>query len=65
MSDEELAEILEKLDSTCIRDFICHVNDDDCETRDCESCKKEFPILKWLQSPVDEASDMENLEARR
>lgn len=66
MSDEELAEMFDRLDRTCIRDFINHINDNECEARECKYCKKEFPVLNWLQSPVDnEVSDLENFEVRR
>lgn len=55
MSDEELAEFIQKIKNTCFVDFIGYANKD-CEQDkiSCKDCQAKAPtILEWLQSEAD------------
>lgn len=55
MSDEELAEFIQKIKTTCFVDFIGYANKD-CEQDkiSCKDCQAKAPtILEWLQSEAD------------
>ena len=55
MSDEELAEFIQKMNKTCIVDFMGYA-DKDCEKHkiSCKDCKAKAPtILNWLQSEAE------------
>lgn len=55
MSDEELAQFIQKINKTCIVDFMGYA-DKDCEKHkiSCKDCKAKAPtILEWLQSEAE------------
>lgn len=55
MSDEELAEFIQKMKSTCLVDFMGYT-DKDCEQDriSCKECEAKAPtILDWLQSEAE------------
>lgn len=55
MSDEELAEFMQKMKNTCLVDFMGYA-DKDCEKDkiSCKDCEAKAPtILEWLQSEVE------------
>lgn len=55
MSDEELAEFIQKMNKTCIVYFMGYA-DKDCEKHkiSCKDCKAKAPtILEWLQSEAE------------
>lgn len=55
MSDEELAEFIQKIKTTCFVDFIGYANKD-CEQDkiSCKDCQAKAPtILEWLQSEAE------------
>lgn len=55
MSDEELAEFIQKMKNTCIVDFMGFA-DGDCEQDkiSCKDCEAKAPtILEWLQSEAE------------
>ena len=55
MSDEELAEFIEKMECTCFVDFIGYA-DKDCEQGkiSCKDCRAKAPTkLEWLQSEAE------------
>ena len=55
MTDEELAEFIQKIKTTCFVDFIGYANKD-CEQDkiSCKDCQAKAPtILEWLQSEAD------------
>ena len=55
MSDEELAELLEKISRTCIVNFMGYADKDcDLDIISCKACGAKAPtILDWLQSEAD------------
>lgn len=55
MSDEELAEFIQKMKNTCTVDFMGYA-DKDCEKDkiSCKDCEAKAPtILNWLQSEAE------------
>lgn len=54
MSDEELAELIHKMEVTCFADIIGYANKDCGQgTISCRECRAKAPtILEWLQSEV-------------
>lgn len=55
MSDEELAEFMQKMKNTCLVDFMGYA-DKDCEKDkiSCKDCEAKAPtILEWLQSEAE------------
>lgn len=55
MSDEELAEFIQKMKNTCLVDFMGYA-DKDCEKDkiSCKDCVAKAPtILEWLQSEAE------------
>ena len=61
MSDEELVELITKLNKECL----AGIGECDCSTyKTCQNCNVE--VKKWLQSEAKEtATNMENLDVRR
>ena len=55
MSDEELAELLEKISRTCIVNFMGYADKDcDLDIISCKACGAKAPtILDWLQSEAE------------
>lgn len=56
MSDEELAEFLQKMVSSCLVDFMGHVNEEDCLRNriSCKECRAKAPtITEWLQKEAE------------
>lgn len=55
MSDEELAELLEKISRTCIVNFMGYADKDcDLDIISCKACEAKAPtILEWLQSEAE------------
>lgn len=54
MTDEELAEFIDRLTSTCLVDAL-GVEVEDCGKKECKQCKIEFGSIKeWLQAEVKE-----------
>mgnify|MGYP004480362387 CR=1 FL=1 len=53
MSDEELAEFIQKMTDTCLIDFM--VNEDCLQDRiSCKECRAKAPtITEWLRSEVE------------
>lgn len=53
MSDEELAEFIQKMANTCLVDFMGYA-DKDCDKISCKDCEAKAPtILEWLQSEAE------------
>ena len=53
MSDEELAELIQKMANTCLVDFMGYA-DKDCDKISCKDCEAKAPtILEWLQSEAE------------
>ena len=53
MSDEELAELIQKMTNTCLVDFMGYA-DKDCDKISCKDCEAKAPtILEWLQSEAE------------
>lgn len=66
MSDEELAEWLTNMTDDFGEDEELYKSIYNLDTEKVEDIHDSYgDLLNWLQSPVDEVSDMENLEARR
>ncbi len=53
MSDEDLAEFIQEMASTCLVDFMGYA-DKDCDKISCKDCEAKAPtILEWLQSETE------------
>lgn len=63
MSDEELAEFIQKMEYTCFVDFIGCANKDCGQGKiSCEDCRAKAPtILEWLQSEAKEKREKERI----
>ena len=55
MSDEELAEFIQEMESTCFADFIGYADKDCGQGKiSCKDCQAKAPtILEWLQSEAE------------